>query len=46
MAELGKQDGATCLTKGVKKLRGDVTKYSPGDQANLRKLGKLAAKGH
>ena len=41
----GFQDGATCLTKGVQKLRGDVTKYSPGDQANLRKLGKLAAKG-
>ena len=41
----GFQDGATCLTKGLEKLRGDVTKYSPGDQANLRKLGKLAAKG-
>jgi len=41
----GFQDGATCLTKGVEKLRGDPTKYSPGDQANLRKLGKLAAKG-
>jgi len=36
----GFQDGTTCFNKGVKKLKGDPTKLSPGDQANLRTLGK------
>ena len=38
----GFQDGTTCFNKGVEKLRGDPTKLSPGDQANLRTLGKSA----
>jgi len=37
--------GGSCYTKGIEKLRGDPTKYSPGDQANVRKLAKAAAKG-
>ena len=36
----GFQDGTTCFNKGVEKLKGDPTKLSPGDQANLRTLGK------
>ena len=38
----GFQDGTTCFNKGVEKLKGDPTKLSPGDQANLRTLGKSA----
>ena len=39
------QDLTACAAKGVEKLRGDPTKLSPGDQANLRSLAKTAAKG-
>jgi|MDTB01.1.fsa_nt_gb hypothetical protein len=41
----GFQDGTTCFNKGIEKLKGDPTKYSPGDQANLKRLAKAAAKG-
>ena len=41
----GFKDGTTCYRKGIEKLRGDPTKYSPGDQANLKRLAKAAAKG-
>jgi hypothetical protein len=38
----GFQDGTTCFNKGIEKLKGDPKKLSPGDQANLRTLGKSA----
>jgi len=34
------QNLTACATKGVEKLRGDPSKLSPGDQANLRALTK------
>ena len=36
------QNLTACAIKGVEKLKGDPTKLSPGDQANLRTLGKSA----
>ncbi len=34
-----------CFKKGVEKLKGDPRNLSPGDQANLRSLGKLTKIG-
>ena len=36
------QNLTSCATKGVTKLQGDISKLSPGDQANLKKLTKSA----